>query len=150
MLEDIATLTGGKVITEDLGIKLEAITTEDLGKAKKVTIDKDNTTIVEGSGSADAIDGRIKTIRNQIEDTEAAKKELIAGIDGRKVQFHALPEAERQQWAKASEAFIVEWSDKMEKAGIDAKAFRKRLADVTAKYEADLKANGYPWRKKTN
>ncbi len=69
MLEDIATLTGGKVITEDLGIKLDAITTDDLGRAKKITIDKDNTTIVEGSGAADAIDGRIKTIRNQIEDT---------------------------------------------------------------------------------
>ena len=69
MLEDIAVLTGGKVISEDLGIKLETITLEDLGKAKKVTIDKDNTTIVEGSGAGDAIDGRIKTIRNQIEDT---------------------------------------------------------------------------------
>src|SRR5476649_2603005 len=69
MLEDIATLTGGKVISEDLGIKLETITIEDLGKAKKVTIDKENTTIVEGAGSGEAIDGRIKTIRNQIEDT---------------------------------------------------------------------------------
>ncbi len=69
MLEDIAVLTGGKVISEDLGIKLETITLEDLGKAKKVTIDKDNTTVVEGAGSGDAIDGRIKTIRNQIEDT---------------------------------------------------------------------------------
>ncbi|MGE3465676.1 MAG: chaperonin GroEL [Pyrinomonadaceae bacterium] len=69
MLEDIAVLTGGKVISEDLGIKLETITLEDLGKAKKVTIDKENTTIVEGSGSGEAIDGRIKTIRNQIEDT---------------------------------------------------------------------------------
>ena len=61
MLEDIATLTGGKVISEDLGIKLEAITLEDLGKAKKVTIDKENTTIVEGAGTGEAIDGRIKT-----------------------------------------------------------------------------------------
>ncbi len=69
MLEDIAVLTGGKVISEDLGIKLEAITLEDLGRCKKVTIDKENTTIVEGSGSAEAIDGRIKTIRTQIEDT---------------------------------------------------------------------------------
>ncbi|MBK8464539.1 MAG: chaperonin GroEL [Chloracidobacterium sp.] len=69
MLEDIAVLTGGKVISEDLGIKLETITLEDLGKAKKVTIDKDNTTVVEGAGSGEAIDGRIKTIRNQIEDT---------------------------------------------------------------------------------
>ncbi len=69
MLEDIATLTGGKVISEDLGIKLETIVIEDLGKAKKVTIDKDNTTVVEGGGTGEAIDGRIKTIRNQIEDT---------------------------------------------------------------------------------
>lgn len=69
MLEDIATLTGGKVISEDLGIKLEAITIEDLGKAKKVTIDKENTTIVEGGGSGEAIDGRVKQIRNQIEET---------------------------------------------------------------------------------
>ncbi|MBV9242049.1 MAG: chaperonin GroEL, partial [Acidobacteria bacterium] len=69
MLEDIATLTGGKVISEDLGIKLEAITLEDLGKAKKVTIDKENTTIVEGAGSGEAIDGRVKQIRNQIEET---------------------------------------------------------------------------------
>jgi chaperonin GroEL len=69
MLEDIAVLTSGKVISEDLGIKLESITVDDLGKAKKVTIDKENTTIVEGAGSGEAIDGRIKTIRNQIEDT---------------------------------------------------------------------------------
>ncbi|MBK9216415.1 MAG: chaperonin GroEL [Chloracidobacterium sp.] len=71
MLEDIATLTGGKVISEDLGIKLEAITLEDLGKAKKVTIDKDNTTIVEGAGAGEAIDGRVKTIRNQIDETSS-------------------------------------------------------------------------------
>ncbi len=69
MLEDIAVLTGGKVISEDLGIKLESITIDDLGRAKKVTIDKENTTIVEGAGAADGIDGRIKTIRNQIEET---------------------------------------------------------------------------------
>jgi chaperonin GroEL len=71
MLEDIATLTGGKVITEDLGIKLEAITLDDLGKAKKVTVDKDNTTIVEGAGAGDAIEGRVKTIRTQIEETSS-------------------------------------------------------------------------------
>ncbi len=71
MLEDIATLTGGKVISEDLGIKLETITVEDLGKAKKITIDKDNTTIVEGFGAGDAIQGRVKTIRNQIEETSS-------------------------------------------------------------------------------
>jgi chaperonin GroEL len=69
MLEDIATLTGGKAITEDLGLKLENIKLEDLGKAKKITIDKDNTTIIEGAGSQAAVEGRVKQIRAQIEDT---------------------------------------------------------------------------------
>jgi len=69
MLEDIATLTGGKAVTEDLGIKLENVKVEDLGRAKKVTIDKDNTTIVEGSGKATEIEGRVKQIRAQVEET---------------------------------------------------------------------------------
>jgi chaperonin GroEL len=69
MLEDIAILTGGRAITEDLGIKLENIKIEDLGKAKKVTIDKDNTTIVEGGGTQSAIEGRVKQLRTQVEDT---------------------------------------------------------------------------------
>src|SRR5687768_11503934 len=69
MLEDIAVLTGGRAITEDLGIKLENIKLEDLGEAKKVTIDKDNTTIVEGSGQQGAIEGRVKQIRTQVEET---------------------------------------------------------------------------------
>jgi chaperonin GroEL len=69
MLEDIATLTGGKAITEDLGIKLENIKLEDLGKAKKIVVDKDNTTIVEGAGKSKDIEGRIKQIRAQIEET---------------------------------------------------------------------------------
>jgi chaperonin GroEL len=69
MLEDIATLTGGRAITEDLGIKLENIKIEDLGKAKKITIDKDNTTIVEGAGAQSAIEGRVKQLRAQVEDT---------------------------------------------------------------------------------
>jgi chaperonin GroEL len=69
MLEDIAILTGGKAITEDLGLKLENIKVEDLGRAKKVTIDKDNTTIVEGAGKPEAIQGRVKQIRAQVEDT---------------------------------------------------------------------------------
>ena len=68
MLEDIATLTGGKAITEDLGLKLENIRVEDLGKAKKITIDKDNTTIIEGDGTRAAIEGRVKQIRTQIEE----------------------------------------------------------------------------------
>jgi chaperonin GroEL len=69
MLEDIATLTGGKAITEDLGLKLENLKIEDLGKAKKITIDKDNTTIVEGAGTSKAIEGRVKQLRAQVEDT---------------------------------------------------------------------------------
>ncbi len=69
MLEDIAILTGGKAITEDLGIKLENIKLEDLGKGKKIVVDKDNTTIVEGAGKTAAIEGRIKQIRAQIEET---------------------------------------------------------------------------------
>jgi chaperonin GroEL len=69
MLEDIAILTGGKVISEDLGIKLENVKLDDLGNAKKVTIDKDNTTIVEGGGKAKDIEGRVKQIRTQVEET---------------------------------------------------------------------------------
>jgi chaperonin GroEL len=69
MLEDISILTGGKVISEDLGIKLESVQVGDLGRAKKITIDKDNTTIVEGSGKQADIEGRVKTIRAQVEET---------------------------------------------------------------------------------
>src|SRR6201993_1246535 len=69
MLEDIAKLTGGKAITEDLGIKLKNVKIKDLGRAKRVTIDKDNTTIIEGRGDSKAIEGRVKEIRNQIEKT---------------------------------------------------------------------------------
>jgi len=69
MLEDIAILTGGKSLTEDLGIKLENVQLEDLGRAKKIVVDKDNTTIVEGAGKAQAIEGRVKQIRTQIDET---------------------------------------------------------------------------------
>jgi chaperonin GroEL len=69
MLEDIAILTGGRAITEDLGIRLENIKLEDLGRAKKIVVDKDNTTIVEGGGTKKGIEGRVKQIRTQIEDT---------------------------------------------------------------------------------
>ncbi len=69
MLEDIAILTGGKAITEDLGLKLEGLRVEDLGQVKKVTIDKDNTTLVEGSGTPEGISGRVKQIRAQIDET---------------------------------------------------------------------------------
>ncbi len=69
MLEDIAILTGGRAITEDLGVRLENVRPEDLGRAKRIVIDKDNTTIIEGAGSRSAIEGRVKQIRAQIEDT---------------------------------------------------------------------------------
>ncbi|MBN2418939.1 MAG: chaperonin GroEL [Deltaproteobacteria bacterium] len=69
MLEDIAILTGGKVISEDMGQKLENMTLEDLGTAKKISIDKDNTTIVDGGGDRKALEGRVKQIRNQIQET---------------------------------------------------------------------------------
>ncbi len=69
MLEDLATVTGGKAITEDLGMKLENLKIEDLGRAKKVVVDKDNTTIIDGAGSHKAIEGRIKQIRAQIDET---------------------------------------------------------------------------------
>ena len=69
ILEDLAILTGGRVITEDLGIKLENVQLADLGSAKRVIVDKDNTTIVEGAGDAKAIQGRVATIRKQIEET---------------------------------------------------------------------------------
>jgi chaperonin GroEL len=71
MLEDIAILTGGQVISEDLGIKLESVKLEDLGTAKKITIDKDNTTIVEGGGKPSDIAGRVKQIRAQVEETSS-------------------------------------------------------------------------------
>jgi chaperonin GroEL len=71
MLDDIAVLTGGRSITEDLGIKLENVRIEDLGRARKIVIDKDNTTIVEGGGTVEAIEARVKQIRAQIDDTKS-------------------------------------------------------------------------------
>jgi chaperonin GroEL len=69
MMQDIAALTGGEAVTEDLGLKLENLTLTDLGRAKRVSIDKDNTTIIEGAGKKDAIEGRVKAIRREIEET---------------------------------------------------------------------------------
>jgi chaperonin GroEL len=69
MLEDIAVLTGGRVISDDLGIKLEGVTLQDLGRARKITVDKENTTIVDGAGSKAALEARVKLIRAQIEET---------------------------------------------------------------------------------
>jgi chaperonin GroEL len=69
MLKDIAVLTGGQAVTEDLGLKLENLTLNELGRAKRITVDKDNTTIVEGAGKKGEIEGRVRQIRTQIEDT---------------------------------------------------------------------------------
>src|SRR5215217_267329 len=69
MLEDVAILTGGRAVTEDLGIRLESVTIDDLGQAKKITVDKDHTTIIEGGGSSAGIEGRVKQLRTQVEDT---------------------------------------------------------------------------------
>jgi chaperonin GroEL len=71
MLEDLAILTNGRAVTEDLGIKLESLKMDDLGQAKKITIDKDNTTVIEGAGTSAAIEGRVKQLRAQVEDTES-------------------------------------------------------------------------------
>ncbi|CAN5514650.1 chaperonin GroEL [soil metagenome] len=71
MLEDIAVMTGGKVISEDMGVKLESITVDDLGQAAKITIDKDNTTVVDGNGSDAEMQGRVKLIRNQVEESSS-------------------------------------------------------------------------------
>src|SRR6202011_6230693 len=69
MMEDIAVLTGGRCLTEDLGLKLENVTLDDLRRAKRVTIDKENTTIVEGEGTSQAIQGRVAQLRRQIDET---------------------------------------------------------------------------------
>jgi chaperonin GroEL len=71
MLGDIAVLTGGQAVTEDLGLKLENLTLADLGRAKRIVVDKDNTTVVEGAGKKESIDARVKTIRREIEDTSS-------------------------------------------------------------------------------
>src|SRR5207245_1795754 len=104
MLEDMAILTGGRAITEDLGIKLENLTLDDLGRAKKITIDKDNTTIIEGGGTKQAIEGRVKQIRAQIEDTtsdydreklQERLAKLVGGVAAIKVG--AATETERRE-----------------------------------------------------
>ena len=96
MLKDIAILTGGRVITEDLGIKLENVTLEDLGTCKRVTIDKDNTVIVEGNGKKTDIQGRISQIRNQIEETTSdydreKLQERLAKLAGAWPSFKSAP-----------------------------------------------------------
>src|SRR5258708_9873864 len=111
MLEDIATLTGGKAITEDLGIKLENVKLEDLGRAKKVVIDKDNTTIIEGAGKPAEIEGRVKQIRQQGENTtsdydkeklQERLAKLVGGVAG--IKAGAATETERRHTKARVEA----------------------------------------------
>ncbi len=83
--------------------------------------------------------------RNYIEDSENAKKALTAGIDGRKVEFHKLPDAERAKWAAAAADFTTAWLAKMDKLGIDGKAFIVAFEATRAKYRKILKDQGYPW-----
>src|SRR3989442_9421058 len=104
MMEDIAVLTGGKVISEDLGIKLENVKIEDLGRAKSITVDKDNTTIVDGGGKKADIQGRIAQIKKEIEDTtsdydreklEERLAKLAGGVAG--VRVGAATQAEKKE-----------------------------------------------------
>jgi chaperonin GroEL len=106
MLQDIATLTGGKAITEDLGIKLENVQLGDLGQAKKITVDKDNTTIVEGKGQQGAIEGRVKEIRGQIDKTtsdydreklQERLAKLVGGVAVIKVGAHTETEMKEKK-----------------------------------------------------
>jgi chaperonin GroEL len=112
MLEDIATLSGAKAIFEDLGVKLENVGLDDLGTAKKVTIDKDNTTIIEGAGSPDAIKGRIEAIRTEIEKTTSdydkeKLNERLAKLSGGVAQIHvggATESAVKEKKARVEDA----------------------------------------------
>ena len=113
MLEDIAILTGGKAISEDLGIKLESVTLQDLGRAKRVVIDRDNTTIIDGAGSKSDIDGRADQLRAQIEDTTSdydreKLQERLAKLSGgvAVIQVGAATEAElKEKKARVEDAF---------------------------------------------
>ena len=114
MLEDIAILTGGKAITEDLGIKLENIKLEDLGRAKKVVVDKDNSTIVEGAGKSKEIEGRIKQIRAQIEETTSdydreKLQERLAKLAGgvAVIKVGAATETAMRDWRRARVAVLA-------------------------------------------
>ena len=103
MLQDIAILTGGKAITEDLGIKLEGVKIEDLGTAKRVTIDKDNTTIVDGGGKDGDVEGRVKEIRAQIDkttsdyDREKLQERLAKLVGGVAIKVGAATETEMKE-----------------------------------------------------
>src|ERR1051326_80880 len=113
MLEDIAVLTGGKAISEDLGIKLENLNLQDLGQAKKVTADKDNTTLVEGAGKASDIEGRVKQLRAQVEETTSdydreKLQERLAKLVGGVAQIKVGAATETEMKEKRSEEHTSE------------------------------------------
>src|SRR5436309_14431373 len=105
MLEDMPILTGGRAITEDLSIKLENLTLNDLGRAKKITLDKDNTTIIEGAGTKQAIEGRVKQTRTQIEDTTSE-------YDREQLQERRAKRVGRVAEIKAGAATETEWKER--------------------------------------
>jgi chaperonin GroEL len=113
MLQDMAILTGGRVLSEELGVKLEKVTLEELGRARRVVVDKDNTTIVGGLGTKEAIDGRLKEIRHQIEETTSEYdreklRERLAKLTGGVAVIHvgAPSEAEMKSLKEAFEDAI--------------------------------------------
>ena len=131
MLEDIAVLTGGKAITEDLGIKLEGIGLEDLGTAKRITVDKDNTTIIDGGGEDSRIEGRVKEIRSQVEkttsdyDREKLQERLAKLVGGVAViKVGAATETEMKRRRRASKMRCTRPARPSRKASSRAAAWR--------------------------
>ena len=127
MLEDIAVLTDGKVITEDLGIKLENVKLEDLGSARRVTIDKENTTIIDGGGETSDLQGRVKTLKTQIDDS-------TSDYDREKLRKRALEELLRQIVSNAGKegAVIVEKVRLEKNPNIGYNAVTEKFEDLVA------------------
>src|SRR5437867_2720357 len=145
MLEDIAILTNGKAITEDLGLKLENLKMDDLGQAKKITIDKDNTTIVEGAGTSTAIEGRGKQLRAQVEDTtsdydrEKLQERLAKLVGGVAIiKVGAATETElKEKKARVEDAMHATKAAVEEGIVAGGGVALLRAADVLAKVELD-------------
>ncbi len=132
MLEDIAILTGGQVIAEELGVKLESLTLNDLGRAKRIVVDKDNTTLVDGAGKKADIEGRIKQIRAQIEETtsdydrEKLQERLAKLIGGVAViKVGAATEVEmKEKKARVEDALALRRAPRWKKVSCRAAAWR--------------------------
>src|SRR3989475_711562 len=133
MLDDIATLTGGKAITEDLGIKLENIKLDDLGKAKKVVVDKDNTTLVEGAGKSSAIEGRIKQI---VENAGAEGSVIVEKVKAETVATRGF-DAETLEFVDMLQAGIID-PTKVERAALENAASIASLLLTTEALITDI------------